>query len=92
MRLLDMDDEIHQQPLRSYQQLLTLENTFIDMPKLQQLWWLLRKAQAENLLYFYSNFNKTVAQAVALIDTDTPAKIKSNLYIFQGLTLRAYFS
>jgi len=88
VRLLDMDDEIHQQPLRSYQQLLTLENTFSDMPKLQQLWWLLRKAQAENLLYFYSDFNKTVAQAVALIDTETPAKIKSNLYIFQGLTLR----
>jgi diguanylate cyclase (GGDEF)-like protein len=87
-KLFDMDEEIHQQPLRSYQQILTLENTFIDMPKSQQLWWLLRKAQAENLLYFYSDFNKTVAQAVALFDDETPEKVKSNLYIFQGLTLR----
>jgi diguanylate cyclase (GGDEF)-like protein len=88
IRLLDMDDEIHQNPLRSYQQILSLENTFINMPKLQQLWWLLRKAQAENLLYFYSDFNKTVVQALALIDAETPAIIKSNLYIFQGLTFR----
>ena len=88
IRLLDMDDEIHQNPLRSYQQILSLENTFINMPKLQQLWWLLRKAQAENLLYFYSDFNKTVVQALAIIDAETPAIIKSNLYIFQGLTFR----
>jgi two-component system cell cycle response regulator len=88
IRLLDMDDEIHQNPLRSYQQILSLENIFINMPKLQQLWWLLRKAQAENLLYFYSDFNKTVVQALALIDAETPAIIKSNLYIFQGLTFR----
>jgi two-component system cell cycle response regulator len=88
IKLSDMDEEIHQQPLRSYQQILTLENTFSDMTKLQQLWWLSRKAQSENLLYFYKDFNKTVAQAIALIDTETPAKIQSNLYIFQGLTYR----
>ncbi len=88
IRLLNMDDEIHQEPLRAYQQILTLENTFSDMPKLQKLWWLLRKAQAENLLYFYSDFNKTVVQALALIDAETPAIIKGNLYIFQGLTFR----
>jgi diguanylate cyclase (GGDEF)-like protein len=88
VRLLDMDDEIHQQPLRSYQQILTLESTFSDMPKLQQLWWLLRKAQAENLLYFYTDFNQTIIQAIALIDAKTPLKIQSNLYIFQGLSFR----
>jgi len=87
-RLLDMDEEIHLQPLTVYQQILALENNFTDMPKSQQLWWLLRKGQAENLLYFYDDFNKTVAQAVALIDSGTPAKIKSNLYIYQGLIYR----
>ena len=88
IRLLNMDDEIHQDPLLSYQQILTIENTFAEMSKLQQLWWLLRKAQAENLLYFYKDFNQTVVQAIALIDDETPAIIKSNLYIFQGLTFR----
>jgi diguanylate cyclase (GGDEF)-like protein len=85
---LDMDDEIRQRPLQTYQKLLTLENVFSDMPKLHQLWWLLRKAQAENLLYFYEDFNKTVAQAVALIDAQTPLKIQSSLYIYQGLIYR----
>lgn len=88
MRLLDMDDEIHQQPLRSYQKILTLESTFSHMTKLQQLWWLLRKAQAENLLYCYTDFNQTVAQAIALIDADTPLTIQSNFYIFQGMSFR----
>ncbi|MFQ3193817.1 MAG: two-component system cell cycle response regulator [Colwellia sp.] len=85
---LDMDDEIRQRPLQTYQKLLTLENVFSDMPKLHQLWWLLRKAQAENLLYFYEDFNKTVVQAVALIDVKTPLKIQSSLYIYQGLIYR----
>jgi two-component system cell cycle response regulator len=88
IRLLNMDDEIHQQPLRSYQEILTLENTFIDMPKSQQLWWLLRKAQAENLLYFYVDFNQTISQALALIDEVTPVEIQSNLYFFQGIRFR----
>jgi diguanylate cyclase (GGDEF)-like protein len=88
IRLLDMDDEIHREPLRSYQEILTLENTFSDMPKLQQLWWLLRKAQAENLLYFYNDFNKTITQALALIDSQTPPIVQSNLYIFKGMSFR----
>jgi len=87
-RLLDMDEEINLQPLLSYQRILAIENTFTGMAKLQKLWWLLRKAQAENLLYFYDDFNKTVAQAVALIDSGTPAKIKSSLHIYQGLIYR----
>ncbi len=88
IRLLDMDEEIHLQPLQSYQQILTLENAFSDLPKSQQLWWLLRKAQAENLLYFYDDFNKTVAQALALIDTETPLNIKGHFYFYQGLIFR----
>lgn len=83
--LLDMDEEIHSQPLKAYQYLLTLEHRFSTMPKLQKLWWLFRKAQAENLLYFYDDFNKTVAQAFALIEPGSPHQIKANLYIFKGL-------
>ena len=88
IRLLNMDDEIHQQPLRTYQEILTLESTFSDMPKLQQLWWLLRKAQAENLLYFYADFNQTISQAISLIDAETPLTIQSNVYLFQGISFR----
>jgi len=83
-----MDEEIHREPLQSYQQLLAIENKFVDMPTEQQQWWLLRKAQAENLLYFYQDFNKTVAQANTLITPDTPLKIRSTLNIFQGLVYR----
>ncbi|MBA6233280.1 MULTISPECIES: diguanylate cyclase [unclassified Colwellia] len=85
---LDMDDEIRRRPLQTYQKLLALENVFSDMPKLHQIWWLLRKAQAENLLYFYKDFNQTVTQAIALIDANTPLKIQSSLYIYQGLIYR----
>ena len=89
-RLLNMDEQIRQQPLQSYQQLLNAEKSFSTMPKLQQSWWLLRKAQAENLLYFYEDFNKTIAQAIALIDDKTPLKIQSHLYIYQGLIYRRH--
>ena len=88
VRLMHMNDEIHRQPLQSYKQLLAIKSQFVDMPTEQQLWWLLRKAQAENLLYFYQEFNQTVAQANALIEPDTPLKIKSSLSIFQGLIYR----
>jgi diguanylate cyclase (GGDEF)-like protein len=88
VRLLQMDEELSRQPWQLYQELLTIESTFNEMPKKQQLWWLLRKAQAENLLYFYDEFNKTVAKAVKLITVKTPLKIQTRLYIFQGLIYR----
>jgi len=88
IRLLDMDEEINLQPLQSYQQILTLENTFDELPKIQKLWWLFRKAQAENLLYFYDDFNKTVARASSLIDSETPLEIRGNFYLYQGLIYR----
>jgi diguanylate cyclase (GGDEF)-like protein len=83
-----MDDEIHREPLQSYKQLLAIESQFVDMSTEQKLWWLLRKAQAENLLYYYQDFNQTVAQANSLIKEDSPSKIKSTLNIFQGLIYR----
>jgi diguanylate cyclase (GGDEF)-like protein len=88
VRLLHMDEEIHRGPLQSYQQLLAIENKFVDMSTEHQQWWLLRKAQTENLLYFYQDFNKTVAQANTLITPDTSLKIQSTLNIFQGLVYR----
>jgi diguanylate cyclase (GGDEF)-like protein len=87
-KLLDMDEEINSQPLQSHQKLLTLKNIFSKMSKSQQLWWLLRKSQAENLLYFYDDFNKTVAQALLLIEPETSFKIQSMLYLYQGIILR----
>lgn len=88
VRLLHMDEEIHRGPLQSYQQLLAIENKFVDMSTEHQQWWLLRKAQTENLLYFYQDFNKTVAQANTLITPDTSLKIQSTLNIFQGVVYR----
>ena len=88
VRLLNMDDEIHREPLQSYKQLLAIKSQFVDMPTEQKLWWLLRKAQAENLLYFYQDFNQTVSKANALIKKDVSLKIKSTLSIYQGLIYR----
>lgn len=86
--LLNMDEDIRRQPWVSYQQLLSIKNTFSEMTKPQQLWWLLRKAQAENLLYFYDDFNLTVAQALTLIKPDTPFEIQSTIHLYQGIIHR----
>mgnify|MGYP002700270463 CR=1 FL=1 len=80
-----MEHELNYQPLKTYQSLLTQVDKTEDMSPHYKLWWLLRKAQAENLLYFFEKFERTVEQAVALVNQQTPARIIINIDIFRGL-------
>jgi len=83
-----MDDEIRQEPWLSYQELLAVEETFSSMDIDLQLWWLLRKAQSEKLLYFYDKFKNTVAQAQQLVNEDTPLEVISRLNVYAGIAAR----
>jgi len=83
-----MDDEIRREPWLSYQKLLVIEEIFPSLEHEQQLWLLLRKAQSENLLYFFEQFKKTVAQAQDLVDENTSLDITSRINVLAGIAAR----
>lgn len=80
-----MEHQLNKQPWQTYQILLSQAEQLEEMSPNYKLWWLLRKAQAENLLYFFDQFNQTVAQAQESINHQTPDKIVININIFSGL-------
>ena len=86
--LQKMEVELNKQPWKTYQTLLTQTEQINDMSPHYKLWWLLRKAQAENLLYFFDKFENTVAQAQKSMILQTPARITINFDIFSGLILQ----
>ncbi|XQW84393.1 tetratricopeptide repeat-containing diguanylate cyclase [Thalassotalea piscium] len=49
------------------------------------LLWLMRKAQGENLLYFFDEFEQTINEALLYIDEGSPLLIKSQFNLFQGI-------
>lgn len=81
--LKNMAHELRQQPWLTYQALQT-QNTD-DMSAPYHLWWLLRLAQAENLLLLYDDFQHTVAMAQQLIDEHTSALLVTQFTIFSGI-------
>ena len=86
--LQKMEHELNKQPWKVYQLLLTQADQLKDMSPHYKLWWLLRKAQAENLLYFFEEFERTVDQATTSISQQTSARIIINIDIFRGLILQ----
>jgi len=88
VNFIDMEHEIYLQPWASYQKLLGLQSEAHSYDELTYLWWLLRKAQTENLIYFYDDFNLTIAQANSLVNDSTPLAIQARLNLFQGLVYR----
>jgi hypothetical protein len=80
-----MDNAINQEPWSSYQQLKAFESEIQNSSTENRLWFLLRKAQTENLLYFFEDFSKTVALAQGLVSSDTPMKIQSWFNLYSGL-------
>lgn len=86
--LLNMDEEIYLDPWLSFQKLVTVEDQFSLMTTDQQLWWLIRKAQCENLLYFYKEFDQTLKQASLLITPQSAIELQARLSDFQGLSLQ----
>jgi len=82
---IDMDHDIYLEPWLSYQKLISLQTKAEGYGELDYLWWLLRKAQTENLIYFYDDFSASVKQANNLVTTGTPLAIQARLSLFQGL-------
>jgi len=83
-----MEHELNKHPWKTYQVLLAQVDQIEDMSPHYKLWWLLRKAQAENLVYFFDKFEHTVAQAQAFINLQTPARLTINFDVFRGLILQ----
>ncbi|WP_085298259.1 tetratricopeptide repeat-containing diguanylate cyclase [Cognaticolwellia mytili] len=81
----DMGDEIYLQPWLSYQKIIGMQSATDSYNESQYLWWLVRKAQTENLIYFYDDFNATVKQAISLITPQTPLVIQAHLNLYQGI-------
>lgn len=88
LNLQGVNHELNQQPWIIYQQLQSQADEYINTSPNEHLWWLLRKAQAENLLYFFDKLQKTVKTAQSLINDKTPPRIAINFTIFQGIILQ----
>ena len=86
--LQNMEHELNKHPWETYQQILSEAEQLDDMSPHYKLWWLLRKAEAENLLYFFEKFEKTVDQAIGSVSQQTPARIIINFDIYRGLILQ----
>jgi len=88
LELQNMNHELNQQPWKTYQKIQSQTNNLMDMSPNEKLWWLLRKAQAENLLYLFDSFQQTVKEAQLSINEKTPARISINFTIFRGIILQ----
>jgi len=84
----NMEKTINQSPWESYQQLIAYQNENHSMHNQTYLWFLFRKAQAENLLYFYDDFEITVKKALQLLTEDSPTELRGMLHIYSGLAER----
>ena len=83
--LENIEHELNQMPWKTYQKIKSQSDMLADMTPKYKLWWLLRKAQAENSLYLFDAFQKTVTTAQLLIDEKTPVRIPINFNIFEGI-------
>jgi len=81
-----LSNDINRDPHPVHLQLLDIEkNKQALLSPDTQLWLLYRKAQSENLLYFYDDFEATVKQASALMTEQTDIEIRAGLHYFLGL-------
>ncbi len=86
--LENMEQSLNKQPWQTYQTLLLETEQLDNMSLHYKLWWWLRKAQAENLLYFFDKFEKTVTQAEKSIHSQTSAQVTIYFDLFRGLILQ----
>ena len=78
-------DEINREPLTTYRKIQSLEQYADQWSGTEKLWWLLRKAQAENLLYLNEQLELTVVSAQQLITEQTQVEISSGFNIYAGI-------
>ena len=86
--LATLDDQVFINPWLSLQALLKLAPEYSTMAVETKIWWLLRKAQCENLLYFYQDFEKTLTKITPLITSKTSFEQQARYNYFEGLSLQ----
>ncbi|MDO6444579.1 diguanylate cyclase [Colwellia sp. 1_MG-2023] len=86
--LANIDNQIFIDPWLSLQTLSKFAPDYSTMAVETKIWWLLRKAQCENLLYFYQDFEKTIAKIAPLITNTTSFEQQSRYNYFEGLSLQ----
>lgn len=83
---INFERELFKSPFLTYQNLIQQPPSKEN--KDQYLWWLLRKAQAEHLLYFYVKFEATIENALHYLNENSPLLIQSRFNLFQGILYR----
>jgi len=84
--LKSLENDINRNPHPVYLQLKELESHKLEQMSDDAILWLFyRKAQAENLLYFFEEFEKTVAKAAARITKNSDTEVQVAIQYFQGL-------
>ncbi|MGJ8693448.1 MAG: diguanylate cyclase [Thalassotalea sp.] len=81
----NIEKQIYKEPWQSYKRIINLTPQVKNQSKEKQLLWLQRKATAENLLYFYSDFKHTVADARKLLTSKSDVNSKAKLIFYAGL-------
>lgn len=81
----DVDEYILRNPLIAYDQINNLASEFSKMTRKNQLWWLLRKAQAEHTLAYYNEFSTTVIQSKKLLTGDAEPLILIKVHLYDAI-------
>ncbi|MCO4799990.1 MAG: GGDEF domain-containing protein [Colwelliaceae bacterium] len=84
----DMDNQIFIEPWLSLQALSKLAPQYSNMSQEEKVWWLLRKAQCEDLLYFYEKFDQTLLEIEPLISVQSSIEQQARFNHFKGLSLQ----
>jgi diguanylate cyclase (GGDEF)-like protein len=84
------DDKINRAPWQSYQKIQNFNQPSKQLSPNEYLQFLVYKAQAEHLLYFYDKLDRTVNLALSLITEATPLNITSSLNLFAGMSAQRH--
>ncbi|QOL26768.1 GGDEF domain-containing protein [Thalassotalea sp. LPB0316] len=83
--LSDEENLRYTNPKAYYQQVLSYQDVAKTADRDTYYWWLLRKAQAERLIWSPKNFKQTVEYALEIIEPGAPAEIISHFQLFRGI-------
>ncbi len=89
IRFFDGDEALRKNPWQTYQTILN--RSIADVQNLSEqdnLLYLLRKAQSEHLLNYFTKFRATMAEAALLVNDTTPNAILCRFNIYSGIAAR----
>ncbi|TPH17638.1 tetratricopeptide repeat-containing diguanylate cyclase [Litorilituus lipolyticus] len=87
--LAEYNEQLYLKPWQGYQDLLAISPQFNQMSHEDKLWWLIRKIEAEHLLFFYEDFKQTLQQVNDVLSEDPtsnlPSEITITINLFSGI-------